>query len=200
MKNFENCSDEEILEKYGKDDEEVVAYFLNKYKGMVRKKARALYIVGGDSEDLIQEGMIGLYKAIRDYNATKEATLFTFATLCVERQMYTAIRSSNSKKNEPLNSYISFDAPLTNENEESKFGDFIELSKAQSPEELIIDRENVNRIEGKIDTCLSKFEKQVIQMYLEGVSYTKIAQILDKTPKSIDNALQRIRNKLSKVI
>ncbi len=200
MDKFSNFSDEELLRKYGKNDGEVVDYLLDKYKSMVRKKARFLYIVGGDTEDLIQEGMIGLYKSIRDYNEEKDALFLTFATLCVDRQMYTAIRRSNSKKNEPLNTYISFDAPVTGENEETRFGDYIEVSGSQSPEDMIIDKENVNSIEEKIEKYLSKYEKQVLAMYKDGVSYTKIAQLLNKTPKSIDNAIQRIRNKLSKVI
>ena len=156
---------------------------------MVRKKAHAMFLIGGEQEDLIQEGMIGLFRAVRDYRPDKNASFATFANLCVERQIYKAIEISGRQKHRPLNSYIS----LSEENSPLKD---TEDTKQQNPEEIIIDRENADIMLEKIRKKLSLFENQVLELYLEGQDYHRIAQQMEKSPKSIDNALQRIRNKI----
>lgn len=162
---------------------------MEKYKGMVLKKAHAMFIVGGEREDLIQEGMIGLFRALRDYQPGKSATFATFANLCVERQIYKAIEMSGRLKNKPLNSYISLSE------EESPILDSLAFEQ-QDPEAIVIDRENVNVMQEKIRQHLSRFETRVLDSYLEGMTYTQIAEAMGKSPKSIDNALQRIRGKI----
>ena len=156
---------------------------------MVRKKAHAMFLIGGEQEDLIQEGMIGLFRAVRDYRPDKNASFATFANLCVERQIYKAIEISGRQKHRPLNSYIS----LSEENSPLKD---TEDTKQQNPEEIIIDRENADLMLERIRKKLSPLENQVLELYLEGLDYHQIARQMEKSPKSIDNALQRIRNKI----
>ena len=157
---------------------------------MVRKKARTMFLIGGENDDLIQEGMIGLFKAVRDYQPDRDATFQTFAGICVDRQIYNAIPSSNGQKHQPLNSYISL-SEQDGENEEHLGDTWVE-----NPESIIIDQENVQSLEQEITTTLSPMENQVLEYYLAGNGYGEIAQIMGKTPKSIDNALQRIRTKI----
>ena len=177
-----------------------VDYLMEKYKNLVRKKARALYLIGGDSDDLIQEGMIGLYKAIRDFQEKKESSFFGFANLCIERQLYNAVKGANRLKNSPLNSYISLDVPLgggdSSEDAGQTLGDVLEKGGISNPEDILIDRERVGRIEEYIRNHLSSLEQSVVNLYIEGMNYQQIAEELQKTPKSIDNALQRIKKKL----
>ena len=182
MDNYEQFTDEELIER-------LEDYLMEKYKGMVLKKAHAMFIVGGEREDLIQEGMIGLFRALRDYQPGKSATFATFANLCVERQIYKAIEMSGRLKNKPLNSYISLSE------EESPILDSLAFEQ-QDPEAIVIDRENVNVMQEKIRQHLSRFETRVLDSYLEGMTYTQIAEAMGKSPKSIDNALQRIRGKI----
>ena len=168
---------------------------MDKYKNLVRKKAKSMFILGADNDDLIQEGMIGLFKAIRDYDSGRDASFFTFADLCVSRQMYTAVQSSNRKKHEPLNKYISLNASSEEIVEDSSGQEFMNIlanSIDQSPEEIIIDRENIKLLSEKIEQELSTFEKQVYDLHLTGMAYTDIAKVLGKDEKSTDNALQRI--------
>lgn len=202
---YETISDEEIIALIRKNDTQAMEYLIGKYKNLVRKKAKALYLIGGDREDLIQEGMIGLYKAIRDYQADKEASFMTFADLCVSRQIYTAIKSSNTKKNQPLNNYISIDS--TNYSEDSEIHDstvsFVEtLAHARNinPEDMLIDKENTEQLEAALYERLSDMERQILNLYLQDYNYSMIAERLSKDAKSIDNALQRIKRKLNQVL
>ena len=189
MENYEQFTDEELIERLRDGEQELEDYLMEKYKGMVLKKAHAMFIVGGEREDLIQEGMIGLFKALRDYQPGKSAVFSTFANLCVERQLYKAIEMSGRLKNKPLNSYISLSE------EESPILDSLAFEQ-QDPEAIVIDRENVNVMQEKIRQHLSSFETQVLDSYLEGMTYTQSAEAMEKSPKSIDNALQRIWGKI----
>lgn len=187
--------DNEIIGCIRQGDAEAMDFLLERYKGLVKKKANALYLMGGEKEDIIQEGMIGLYKAVRDYNPEKEAAFSTFAELCVTRQIYTAISASNKKRNQPLNNYISFEQQSEELADVARNGHI-----TGNPEETVIGRENAKQIKEFIDKELSSMEKKVIGFYLEGYSYIQIAEMLEKKPKSIDNAIQRIRSKLKKYI
>lgn len=177
-------------------------YICDKYKNFVRNKAKAMYILGGDTEDLIQEGMIGLFKAVRDYDAGRDASFFTFAELCVSRQLYTAVQASRRKKHSPLNSYV----PLNGELDGGKNGadrellEYLAGGNGQNPEELFLDKERVEDLEERIAKELSQFEKQVLDLYLTGMSYTQIARVLGRDEKSTDNALQRLRSKIKKLL
>lgn len=202
MSIYKDYSDEELIELYKSGNELAIDYLFNKYKDLVRKKAKAMFIVGGDNDDLIQEGMIGLYKAIRDYDETKDASFRTFASMCINRQMCTAVTTSNRKKHSPLNGYISLDMPVNSETEEenTKLSDLLHSTVEQNPEKIFIDKERTDFIESKIGNVLSSYERQVLLLQLEGLDYIKIAERLGKSAKSVDNALQRIRNKLSKIV
>ena len=199
---YRACSDEEILVCIKNGDLVAMDYLLEKYKYMVRKKAKVLFLMGGDREDLIQEGMIGLYKAISDFEEEKESKISTFAELCISRQIYSAIKTSNRKKNLPLNTYVSFYAPVNGEKEEAHPLAIIDRIKTvynSNPEEMVIDKERTNMIEYEIEQRLSSFEREVIRLHIAGMKYTEIAGILQRDPKSIDNALQRIKNKISMI-
>ena len=201
---FHNMPDSYVFEKMHNGDKQAVDYLMEKYKYLVRQKARTLFLMGGDKDDLIQEGMIGLFKAIRDYKEDKDNSFKSFADLCVSRQMYNAIKASNRKKNIPLNNYISFYAPVSGESRDydDKFPmiDLITQNNDQNPEEMLIDKENTSMIQYELGKRLSNFEQEVLQMYLEGLSYTQIAEKFKKEPKSIDNALQRIKAKLHQIL
>ena len=199
---LEKLSEEEIILIAQNRNDEAMTYLMEKYKGLVRQKVRTLFLIGGDKDDLVQEGMIGLYKAICDYSPEKDASFRTFADLCISRQVYTAIKISNRMKNQPLNSYISIYSPAYSDENVLADGDFMidnEIRTEQlNPEEIIIDRENVSRIEKNLFAYLSEMETKVLELYLDGMTYQEIAAYMDKSPKSIDNALQRIKNKLQK--
>lgn len=185
-------------------DNEATEEMLNRYKNMVRSKATALYLVGADKEDLIQEGMIGLFKAIREYDPERNDSFPAFASLCITRQMYTAIKMSNTKKNQPLNNYVSFDLyAFAEETEPGNVGTNAYESMGywqRDPEESVIDRENAIRVEAEVVSRLSGMEREVLSYYAAGMPYQEIAKVMDKEPKSIDNALQRIRKKLKTVL
>lgn len=190
-------TDEKLIELSRDGKDEVIDYLLDKYKCLVRRKARTMFLVGGDTDDLIQEGMIGLYKAVRDYDVRKEASFLTFANLCIDRQIYSAINASNRKKHSPLNSYISF--PLLNflnDNVTNELYMDKQNVNHRNPEDLYIDRENVLHIEHMLEKELSAFEYEVLKMYIDGADYIEIAERMDKKPKSIDNAIQRIKKKV----
>lgn len=195
MDKYVSDRDEEIIQKIRNHDTEAMDYILEKYKNLVRKKARKLFLIGGDRDDLIQEGMIGLYKAVRDYDPSKETSFSVFADLCISRQLYDAIKASNRQKNIPLNTYISFYTPAFDEKKDS-----ILMSSNENPEALVIDRENVLMLEEEFGKVLSEFELEVLSFYLEGLRYQEIAQKIGREPKSVDNALQRIKSKLSKIL
>ena len=197
MKNYEEYTDEELVDRLHQGENEIMDYILEKYKPLVRKQTNALFLIGGENEDLIQEGMIGLFKAIRDYNDTKEATFFYFAQLCIKRQLASALEASNRKKHIPLNNYVSFSS------DENDNGTALEATISQgveSPEQMVLEQEKVIEFKEQIRAKLSKMEKEVLNLYLEGYNYTQIAKIMEKTPKSIDNALQRIRQKIRGVL
>ena len=190
MKQYDGIKDEELISRFKNGESEILDYLMEKYKNMVRKKARTMFLIGGENDDLIQEGMIGLFKAVRDYQPDRDAAFQTFASISVDRQIYNAIQSSNRQKHQPLNSYISL-SEQDGENEEH-LGD----NWGENPESIIIDQENVQDLEQEITATLSPMENQVLEYYLAGNGYGEIAWIMGKTPKSIDNALQRIRTKI----
>lgn len=200
--NFNKCSDEELILYYRntKDDtrEEAIEVLFERYKNLVRKKAAMMYIEGGENEDLIQEGMIGLYKAVMNYDESKEASFATFATMCITRKIMSAVTASKALKNVPLNTYLSFDAPVGEGGDSDgdvRLLDMLHPANEQNPENLFFNKENKNSMEQKLRLSLSSLEKQVFELYLQGKDYKEIALYLKKTPKSIDNALQRIRAK-----
>lgn len=199
---YETSKDEELILRIRDGEEKITDYIMEKYKNLVRSKAGSMYILGADREDLIQEGMIGLFKAIRDYDIGRDASFATFADLCVARQMYTAVQAAGRKKHAPLNSYVSLYAGngSNKTEEEKKLLDSLVSRDEQNPEELLIDRENVERIEKAIESELSSFERQVLDLYLTGMKYTEIARVLGKDDKSTDNALQRCRSKIRKAL
>lgn len=194
---YEKLTDNEILERIKNKDENALDFLINKYKHIVKIRARAYFIIGADNEDIIQEGMIGLYKAIRDYN-TKDASFKTFAVLCIDRQIMTAIKQANRKKHSPLNSCLSLDM-FVSEDEKTTYLENIEQNLS-NPEQIVIDKENIYSLKSKINEELSSFEKKVLSLYLKGKSYIYISEKLNKNEKSIDNAIQRIRKKIYKLI
>ena len=171
---------------------------MDKYKNLVRKRANAMFLIGGETEDLIQEGMIGLFKAVRDYDSGRDASFYTFADLCISRQMYTAIQAANRKKHTPLNSYISLYKNQEETDMESELIGAIRNSSERNPEEILIDRENVEAIEKIIENDLSPFERQVLELSMTGMNYQDIARLLGKDSKSTDNALNRVKTKIKK--
>ena len=192
MGKFDNISDEELIARLRDGETIIEDYLMEKYKGLVRQKARAMFLIGGDTDDLIQEGMIGLFKAVRDFQPGREATFATFARMCIDRQIYSAIQNSNRQKHLPLTSYVSL-------NQEDESSPIWELS-VENPEEIIIDQETTRDLQQKISDYLSPMENKVLDLYLKGEGYVEIGRILGKSPKSIDNALQRIRAKIREVI
>lgn len=205
MCRYNEMTDEALIERLRAGESAIADYLMEKYKGLVRKKARAMFLIGGDTDDLIQEGMIGLFKAVRDYDTGRDASFFTFADLCVSRQMYTAIQAAGRQKHMPLNTYVSLYADGADGEDglrEAERG-LLESTASrleQNPEELLIDRENVKRLEEVMEKELSSFEKQVLDLYLTGMKYSQIARVLGKDDKSTDNALQRIKAKLKRAI
>lgn len=194
-KEFANQKDELLIEQLRSGQQEITDYIMDKYKNLVRKRANAMFLIGGDTDDLIQEGMIGLFKAIRDFNVDKDASFYHFADLCITRQIYHAVEASQRKKHLPLNTYVSLNAQMGQEGEET-FLDVLESFEYSNPEQLLIEREDARAIQKKLRDDLSRFERQVVQLYLQGMSYRQIAEQLGKEPKAIDNALQRIRTKI----
>jgi RNA polymerase sporulation-specific sigma factor len=199
---YSQFSDEELIDRLRGGDSRITDYIMDKYKNLVRSKAKSMYILGGDNEDLIQEGMIGLFKAIRDYDCGRDASFYTFADLCISRQMYTAVQASHRQKHWPLNTYVSLYGSNSSQgdSEEMELAEALSPDKDQNPETLFIDRERVEYLEGQIDKELSSFEKQVLDLYLTGMSYSQIARVLGREEKSTDNALQRLKSKIKKML
>lgn len=202
---YAQCSDEELILRLRDGEENITDYIMDKYKNLVKSKAKSMYILGADREDLIQEGMIGLFKAVRDYDTGRDASFFTFADLCVSRQMYTAVQAAGRQKHTPLNTYISLyggggENDSSGHDEDWELIDSVVSVSEKNPEELLIDRENVEILEKIIEKELSSFEKQVLDLYLTGMKYSQIARVLGRDDKSTDNALQRIKSKLKKAI
>lgn len=198
--NFSAMLDEEIIEEAKVGDNKALEYLINKYKSFVRAKARTYFLIGADREDIIQEGMIGLYKAIRDFREDKLSSFRAFAELCITRQIITAIKTATRQKHIPLNSYVSLNKPIFDEESDRTLMDVISEDSISDPEEMIINREEFNGIEVKMGEILSELEWEVLSLYLQGRSYQEIAEELDRHVKSIDNALQRVKRKLEKYL
>ncbi len=195
MNSYAKMSDEELIQLLRDGNPEIMDYIMDKYKYLVRKRANAMFLIGGENEDLIQEGMIGLFKAIRDFREDRESSFYHFADLCVSRQIFNAVEAAQRKKHQPLNTYISFSEQSTEGG--MAFLDMLISMDSANPEQLLIDRENAVDIADKMDVALSKMEKEVMSYYLKGMNYRQIAEVMKKQPKAIDNALQRIKSKLS---
>nr|WP_207750360.1 sigma-70 family RNA polymerase sigma factor [Mordavella massiliensis] len=192
-------TDEQLIRQLRAGEEDITDYLMEKYKGMVRKEAKAMYLLGGENDDLIQEGMIGLFKAVRDYDAAQEASFGTFARLCVTRQLYSAIEASRRKKHSPLNSYVSFYEKEDREGGGSLL-DTMEAGCESDPEQAFLSKDNARRMEEELEESLSSLEKRVLYLHLRGTDYRTIASLLDRSPKTVDNAIQRIRAKAEKIL
>ena len=196
---FAKMSENDIINLAQNKEDSAMEYLLEKYKPLVRQKTRKLILIDGDKDDLIKEGMIGLFKAVRDYQAGKDAAFRTFADLCISRQLYSAIKKSNRLKNQPLNSYISIYSDEFNDADELA-GDRTVISSGSdniaNPEAIVIDRESAVDMQNQMFDKLSKMEREVLKRYLDGMTYQEIAADMKKSPKSIDNALQRIKGKI----
>nr|WP_275581972.1 RNA polymerase sporulation sigma factor SigH [Brevibacillus fulvus] len=197
---YDLMSDEEVVDLVRDNDAEALEYLINKYKNFVRAKARSYFLIGADREDIVQEGMIGLYKSIRDFRGDKLTSFKAFAELCITRQIITAIKTATRQKHIPLNSYVSLDKPIYDEDSDRTLLDVICGTKVTDPEELFINREEFDDIEGKMSEILSDLERQVLMLYLDGRSYQQIAVELNRHVKSIDNALQRVKRKLERYL
>lgn len=194
--NYTTYTDEELIRMLRAGETHIADYIMEKYKPLVRKKTNAMYLIGGETDDLIQEGMIGLFKAVRDYKEEKETSFFSFADLCISRQLYSALEASNRKKHQPLNTYISFS---NQENEDGMSLEEVVTDHNVSPEQMLIEQEGREEFFRRLKVNLSSMERTVLYLYLEGNSYTRIAEIMSKTPKSVDNTLQRIRAKIKQL-
>lgn len=196
---YDDMTDEEIINEFKNGDLYALEHLLNKYKNFVRFKARSYYLIGGDSEDVIQEGMIGLYKSIIDYDESKMCCFKHFADICINRQIFTAIKTATRQKHMPLNSSISLNKPIYGKDSSVKLLDIIGEGGKIDPEEVLIYREELLRLKNKVQEVLSKLELEVFLLYIEGISYEEIAMEIGRCNKSIDNALQRIKRKLKKI-
>ena len=191
---YQKLADEELIQKLREGDERIMDYILEKYKPLVLRKANAMFLIGGDTDDLIQEGMIGLFKAIRDYRSDRETSFFHFAELCINRQLYSAVEASNRKKHVPLNTYVSFYSQTTEEGK--SLAETLLTDQMDDPEQLVIEQENFTAFWEQLREQLSALERQVLDTYLEGKNYRQRAEELRKSPKTIDNALSRIKGKI----
>lgn len=197
---FEGKTDDEIVLEARNGDERALEYLLRKYQNFVKSKAKSYFLIGADKEDIYQEGMIGLFKAIRDFKDDKLASFKVFAELCITRQIITAVKTATRQKHIPLNTYISLNKPIYDEESDRTLLDIISGIKVSDPEELIIGKEELKNIEFQIEEVLSDLEMEVLMSYLDGKSYQEIACDLDRQAKSIDNALQRVKRKLEKCL
>lgn len=200
IESYEVMEDEDIIKDAKDGNPNALEFLIKKYKNFVRAKARSYFLIGADREDIIQEGMIGLFKAIRDFRCDKISSFRAFAELCITRQIITAIKTATRQKHIPLNSYVSLNKPIYDEDSDRTLLDVLSGKKISDPEELLISREEVNNIEAKIGEILSDLEWQVLMYYLQGKSYQEIAEDLDRHVKSIDNALQRVKRKLERFL
>lgn len=198
IQGFEHLTDEELLALIQIGNPDALDFLITKYRLFVKAKARTYFLIGADKEDIIQEGMIGLYKAIRDFRGDKLASFKAFAELCITRQIITAIKTATRQKHMPLNSYISLDKPVYDEESDRTLLDMITNDVSESPEERIISQEEYAQLEAKMNEVLSELEKQVLTLYLDGQSYNEISEVLNRHVKSIDNALQRVKRKLER--
>lgn len=202
MNNYETTKDEQLIQRLRGGETAIIDFIMDKYKFLVKKKAKAMYLLGGENDDLIQEGMIGLFKAVRDYDLNQEMSFASFAELCVSRQMYTAIKLSQRQKHIPLNSYISLyeSGESTEEEKQQPLIEQLKTERVNNPEELFLDKEYFAMIERELKDRLSDLESRVLHLHMLGEDYRSIAKLLDKSPKSVDNALQRIKQKMSVIL
>ena len=191
MTEYKKLTDEELIRRLRMGETGIIDYLMEKYKNLVRKEANAMYLLGCETDDLIQEVMIGLFTAVQDYDVDQEASFFSFARLCVTRQLYSAIEASNRKKHSPLNSYISL---------YEREDDTMESGHETNPEELLVSQERAKTLEERLEKELSELERRVLYLHLMGTDYKTIAKLLDRSPKTIDNALQRIKGKMQKIL
>ena len=198
--NLHKLDDEELLRRIHQGSSHALDVIMHKYINFVRAKARTYFLIGADKEDIIQEGMIGLYKAIRDYDGDKLTSFKAFAELCVTRQIITAIKTATRFKHMPLNSYVSLDKPLRDEDKDRTLMDVLVGTNDIDPQELLINRENLGDMQMRLSQLLSGLEKEVLQLYLEGRTYQEISEDLNRHEKSIDNALQRVKRKLEQLL
>ncbi|MBO5349259.1 MAG: RNA polymerase sporulation sigma factor SigH [Clostridia bacterium] len=201
INNYNNINDEDIIQKIKSGDTEALNYLLDKYKEVVNMKVSRYFIIGAEKEDIMQEGLIGLYKAIQSYDTQKQNSFKSFANLCIERQLITAIKSSNRQKHMPLNSYLSLNmSAYDNEDDDTSIYEIFDANIIEDPLDTITKKEYYQSVENIIDKTLSSFERQVLSELVNGNSYTAIAEKLNSPVKSIDNAIQRIRKKTIKNI
>ena len=196
--NYDKMSDEDLIDVIKSGDKNALEYLIDKYKELVNMKVGKYFMVGSEKDDIVQEGLIGLYKAIKCFNSEKQNSFKTFANMCIERQLITAIKSSNRQKHMPLNSYLSLNTKAYEDDEESNILDVFDSHQIEDPLDTITKKEYYKTVEKAIDESLSDFEKQVLNRYMQGESYVQIAEKLDAPVKSVDNAIQRIRKKASK--
>ncbi|KFL17080.1 RNA polymerase factor sigma-70 [Geobacillus stearothermophilus] len=199
-KDYKHLEDEQLVALVHEGDGEALDFLIHKYQNFVRAKARSYFLVGADREDIVQEGMIGLYKAVRDFKGDKLSSFKAFAELCITRQMITAIKTATRQKHIPLNSYVSLDKPIYDDESDRTLMDVLSGTQVTDPEELIVNREEVDDIELKMAELLSDLERKVLALYLDGRSYQEISEELNRHVKSIDNALQRVKRKLEKYL
>lgn len=197
---YDQLTDEELVELARGADPQALEYLLNKYKNFVRSKARSYFLAGADRDDIIQEGMIGLYKAIRDFKSDRLSSFRAFAELCITRQIITAVKMATRQKHIPLNSYVSLNKPIYDEESDRTLLDVISGDKVTNPEDIVIGQEDYEQIQEKMGEMLSPLECEVLSSYLQGKSYQQIALDLNRHVKSIDNALQRVKRKLEKYL
>ena len=198
IEQFEKMLDEQLVEQVHQGNTDALDYLITKYRLFVKSKAKSYFLIGADKEDIVQEGMIGLYKAIRDFKGDKLSSFRAFAELCITRQIITAIKTATRQKHIPLNSYVSLDKPIYDEESERTLMDIIMSPVTDDPEHIIINQEDYSRLEDKMGEVLSELEQQVLSRYLAGQSYYEISEELNRHVKSIDNALQRVKRKLER--
>ena len=198
--NYKDMNDEDLIDIIKSGDKSALEFLISKYKELVNMKVSKFFMIGAEKEDIVQEGLIGLFKAVKSYNKDKQNSFKTFANLCIERQLITAIKSSNRQKHMPLNSYLSLNTSAYEDDEDSNLLDVFDAHQMEDPLETITKKEYYQTVENAIDKSLSSFEKQVLNRYMQGESYVQIAEKLDTPVKSIDNAIQRIRKKAIKNI
>ena len=202
MKKYKNIPDEQLIRRLRDGESAIMDYIISKYKYLVIRAAKAIYLIGGENDDLIQEGMIGLFKAVRDFDTNQETSFYSFAELCISRQMYTAIKLSQRQKHMPLNTYVSlYDMKKSDcDDKQAPLIEQLETETNSNPEELFLDKERMQMLVEELNDRLSDMERRVLHLHLQGEDYRSIAELLDKSPKSIDNALQRIRQKMRTIL
>ena len=202
MKKYKNIPDEQLIRRLRDGESAIMDYSISKYKYLVIRAAKAIYLIGGENDDLIQEGMIGLCKAVRDFDTNQETSFYSFAELCISRQMYTAIKLSQRQKHMPLNTYVSlYDMKKSDcDDKQAPLIEQLETETNSNPEELFLDKERMQMLVEELNDRLSDMERRVLHLHLQGEDYRSIAELLDKSPKSIDNALQRIRQKMRTIL